>query len=310
MAAHVTDIALVGVGGMAAQHVPVLRGVPGVRIVSCVSRQIDRAGEFAKRHDIAAARSLDDLRRNPQADALWICVSADAMAQVARELAPLGLPMFLEKPVGLDPQETAGARDAIRVPHMVGLNRRFYEVIRKGKELIDRHGGLRAIEVQMPEDLARVPATHSARTRKQWQFANSVHLIDLFRFFGGEPAEVKVQNEVKSDSDRSYSALLRFRGGAHGVYHARWFAPGGWRVALYGDAIAVTYQPIERGVVLRPGKEPETLDAGVDGRSKAGLHGQALAFASLLRTGRPAEGAADLTDYARSVDLVAQLTAA
>jgi predicted dehydrogenase len=192
---------------------------------------------------------------------------------------------------------------------MVGLNRRFYEVIRRGRDLLREHGGLRAIEVHMPEDLTRLSA-HSARVRQQWQFANSVHLIDLFRFFGGEPSAVHVQNEVRSEVDRSYSALLRFRGGASGVYHARWFAPGGWRVAVYGDGVSVTFQPIECGTVHRSGREPEALAADIDARRfKAGLYGQAVAFASLMSEGRLPEDAADLDDYARSVELVARLTA-
>jgi predicted dehydrogenase len=218
--------------------------------------------------------------------------------------------MFLETPVGLDPAETERVRDAVRVPHMVGLNRRFYEVIGRGRDLVRERGGVRAIEVHVPEDPGRAPAKHSAATLRQWPFANSIHLIDLFRLFAGEPAAVTTSNVVRGGGDRSYNGLVRFESDARGVFHSQWYAPGGWRVALYADDLSIVYQPIERAQVLRRGQRAETLaPMGADARYKAGLHGQAAAFARLLRDGRLPEGAADLADYARSVALVQSLTA-
>ncbi len=303
------DIALIGVGPMAAQHARVIAAVPGLRLVSCASRNPDRARAFAAAHDISAARTVDEVKAQPEADALWLCASADAMAGTATDFAGLGLPMFLEKPVGLGLKETEAARDAIRVPHMVGLNRRFYGVIRRGHKRMAERGGVRAIEVHMPEDLSQAPEKHGARTRQQWQFANSVHLIDMFRVFAGEPDQVTVMNHVTNDADRSHNALIEFKDGARGIYNAQWYAPGGWRVALYGDGISVVYQPIEQAMILTHGRQPEILQPeGFDAKFKAGLYGQAEAFASLATDGHLPDGAADLKDYARSVTLIEALT--
>jgi len=310
VAGRLIDVALVGAGPMAAQHARVLHEVEGLRLVSCASRTRERAQAFAHAAGIPTARTFDEVLASPQADALWLCVSADAMATVATACAARGLPMFLEKPVGLDPAETGRVRDAIRVPHMVGLNRRFYEVIRRGRDLMIEQGGVRAIEVHMPENMRRAPDKHAARTLRRWQFANSVHLIDLFRYFAGEPAGITASNVVRSDSDRSYNALVRFESEAHGIFHSQWYAPGAWRVAVYAEGIAIVYQPIERAQILRGDGSAEALmPTGPDTRYKAGLHGQASAFVRLLRDGRPPPGAVDLADYARSVSLVDLLTA-
>lgn len=304
------ELALVGVGPMAAQHAKAIAEVDGLRITSCASRNRANAESFAAEHGIARARTIDEVRAKPEADALWLCVAADAMAETAGDFATLGLPMFLEKPVGLDPAETEAVRDRISVPHMVGLNRRFYEVLRRGRDLIEAAGGLRAVEVHMPEDVAAAPAKHGARTRRQWQYANSVHLLDLFRFFAGEPAEVTAMNDVRSDADRSYNALIRFAGGARGIYNGQWYAPGGWRVALYADDLSIVYQPIETAEIRWRGAAPEKLlPEGADARLKAGLWAQADAFRELVVTGRLPDGAADLAEYARSVALVDRLTA-
>jgi predicted dehydrogenase len=295
---------------MAAHHAKAIAGVDGMRITSCASRDRGRALAFAAAHGIAHVQTLDEALAHAEADAFWLCVSADAMADTAARFALLGLPMFLEKPVGLDAAETAAIRDRISAPHMVGLNRRFYEVIRRGGDLITAAGGLRAIEIHMPEDVAAVPSKHGARSRRQWQFANSVHLIDLFRFFAGEPAEIVTMNEVRDSADRSYNALIRFETGARGVYNAQWYAPGGWRVALYADDLSIVYQPIEAGEMRRRGAAPvPLLPEGPDLRFKAGLWAQAAAFRDLVATGRAVDGAPDLAEYARSVALVDRLTA-
>lgn len=304
------SIAMIGVGPMGALHAQVLTALPGVRVVSCASRDLAKAQAFAERFGIPNARLIDDVAADPQADALWIVAPCDAMAGLAGRFSALGLPMFLEKPVGLSAVETAAVAQSVTVPNMVGLNRRFYEVIGRARDILAQAGGVRGIEVHMPEDLSRPTPTHAAITRQQWQFANSVHLLDLFRFFGGEVARVTTDNVVKDEADRSYNGLLAFENGARGLYNAQWYAPGGWRVAAYGDGVAAVLQPLEKATILRRGQQPELLEAtGADTRFKPGLYAQAEAFAQLVRTSIRHPDAADLADYARSVALVDRLTA-
>ena len=303
-------VALLGVGPMAALHAKAIAEVPGLDVVSVASRDLTKAQAFAGQHGIANARLTDDLLADPQADALWVVAPCDVMAPLAVRAAALGLPLFLEKPVGLSAAETDQVAAQISVPNMVGLNRRYYEVIGKARALIEQAGGLRAIEIHMPEDLTRVPpGKHAPRTLEQWQFANSVHLLDLFRFFGGEAQDVQTMNLMHDVNDRGFNAMLRLENGAVGHYNAQWYAPGGWRVALYADGLMIELKPVEKATVFRRGADPEVIEpTGADARLKAGLYGQAAAFAALLG-GRVDAFAADLVEYSRSVHLVERLTA-
>ena len=302
-------LALIGVGPMASLHAQAIAEVDGLAIDYCVSRGRDRALDFAARHGLARGRALADLDGGAEVDALWVVAPADAMASVAVELSRFGLPMFLEKPVGLSLDETRAAREAIAVPTMVGLNRRFYEVIARGRELALAAGGVRAIEVHMPEDLTGGAGVNAPAIKAQWPFANSVHLIDLFRAFGGETASVTSVNAVASVEDRSYASLIRFKAGASGLYNAQWYAPGGWRVAVYAQDLTLIYQPIEQLTVIRRPRVTEVIaPTGPDARFKPGLFGQAEAFRDLVRTGVRHPMAADLADYERSVALVDALT--
>ena len=304
-------IAMIGCGVTAAHHAAALQRCADVTVVACASRDPEKAGAFARRFGIARAGTVDEVLNDPRADALWVVVPVAAMADTVVAAAAAGLPMFMEKPVGLTAAETAAIVDKVRVPHMVGLNRRFYDVVGQTKALAEQHGGVRFVEVHMPEDVARLGSHHPEAVLRHWQVANSIHLIDLFRFFAGEVAAVETNNDVRGLADRGYSALLSFAGGARGLYNAQWYAPGGWRVAVYAQDLCVVLQPIEKPVAFVRGHDPRPLlPQGPDGELKAGFHGQARAFADLvLGKGRAGAGA-DLADYLRSVQLVERLTQA
>ena len=303
-------LALVGVGPMAALHAQAIAEVDGLQIDVCMSRDPERAADFAARHGLPRSLPLSDLAEAPDVDGFWIVAPAEAMASVATTFAGYGLPMFLEKPVGLSLEETRGVRQAIATPTMVGLNRRFYEVIQRGLALVEAAGGVRAVEVHMPEDLAGAASANSAAVKAAWPFANSVHLIDLFRLFGGEPASVTTRNQVISVEDRAFAGMIEFEHGAGGLFSAQWYAPGGWRVSVYAKDLTLQFQPIEQLTIIRRPRAQEVITAsGRDARLKPGLFGQAQAFRDLLNTGRLEKPGADLADYERTVALVKALTA-
>lgn len=303
-------LGLIGVGPMAKLHAAAFHLVEGVSVAKCASRSLDKAKTFAAENGIGEGVTLDALLDNPDVDGLVIVTPAAQMAEVSLRAAATGLPLFMEKPVGLDADETQAAAQAITQPNMVGLNRRFYEVLRKGKELIDAAGGARFIEIHMPEDIRAVEHLYQGKALHNWQYGNSVHLIDLFRFFGGEAVSAKPHTTQRDWWDRSYCGIVDFENGARGVYNAQWYAPGPWRISVYARDLAIYFAPIERGLVMRmPGRQTSELVAeGHDATLKAGFYGQAEAFATLLRTGKPVEGAADMKDYLRSVELIRDLT--
>ena len=304
-------LGLVGTGPMAKLHAAAFASVENVRIVKCASRSLEKARAFAAENGIAEGVTQDELFARPDVDGLIIVVPAAHMAEVSARAAETGLPLFMEKPVGLDPEETAAAAALIKQPHMVGLNRRFYEVLQAGKRIIDEAGGARFVEIHMPEDLRAVEHLYQGKALSNWQYGNSVHLIDLFRFFAGEAVSARPNTTLRDWWDRSYCGVVDFENGARGVFNAQWYAPGPWRVSVYARDVAVYFAPIERGLVMRsPGRQTsELVPEGHDKTLKAGFHGQAAAFAGLLRSGALSKGAASLGDYLKSVELIRGLTA-
>lgn len=295
-------IGVVGAGRIAEKHLEVLKELPATTLAGICSRTRAKAEELAQACGIrAVARDLDALVRQCAPDALLVLVSAASVYPVALEALRLGVPLFIEKPAGLDPEETwtlAQAAKATGAVTMVGYNRRFYSVFRRGIDLLARAGDLLGVAVEGHERIAaaRAAGTHPERVLQAWLYANSTHTIDLLRFLGGEIAEVKHFAARRSEPLADHlAATLRFSSGALGTYQAHWQSPAGWRAALYGEGLAIEYKPLETGrwIDARGGQgviEPSAEDA----RFKPGFYGQMQAFCALARGGRLTWPAVDL----------------
>lgn len=303
-------IGLIGSGPIAALHASAFQALEGVELSICASRSLENAERFRTTHGFREARTIDALLDSPDVDGLVVVVPAMSMAEVATKAAATGLPLLMEKPVGMSLAETQRVSELVTQPNIVGLNRRFYEVLQAGKRMVDDAGGVRFIEVHMPEDTKVLESRYDRATLEAWHFGNSIHLVDLFRYFGGEISNVTTNNEVRNHWDRSYSSLIDFESGARGVFNAQWYAPGPWRVSVYADNLCLMFAPIEQGVAISsPGRRREDIVAvGADTKFKPGFYGQAQAFVSLIGGAGEVGPAANLKDYLGSVVLMDQLS--
>jgi predicted dehydrogenase len=262
------------------------------------------------------AGSLEELQEKARPEALLVLVSPEAMAPVTKACLDLGLPLFLEKPVGLSVVEAEAVAQAAAhkgVPNMVGYNRRHYSIFHKGLARIRERGRLLAVHIEGSERMAVARATgrFSEATLRGWIFANATHTIDLLRFFGGEPEEIHALcASLHEPLGDQFAACLRFPGGALGSYTANWHSPGGWGVVLKGEGVTVEFRPLETGrVTYADGTvetlEPDAQDTGV----KPGFTGQLAAFAEMVRTGTLAPPSQDLTGALCTMRLAERLCA-
>jgi predicted dehydrogenase len=295
-------IGIVGAGGIAEKHLEVLKTLPSTTLAGICSRTRAKAEKLAQAHGIrAVAQDLDALMRKCEPEALLILVSAASVYPVAQDALRLGVPIFIEKPAGLSPEETgrlAAQAKVKNVPNMVGYNRRFYSVFHQGIDLLRGKGALLGIAVEGHERIAaaRLAGTHPQQVLDAWLYANATHTIDLLRFFGGEIAETRPFAARASEplADQ-IAAALRFRNGALGTYQAHWQSPAGWRASLYGEGVAIEFKPLETGRWAgTDGKSGELTPSAEDQRFKPGFHGQTQAFCALARGGRLTWPAIDL----------------
>ena len=147
--ARTVGIGLVGVGWMGAVH-SIAYGRARVHYPDCagVARLVIAADEGQERAEHAVAElgyehSTSDWREvveHPDVEAVSITVPNDLHEEVARAAAAAGKHIWIEKPVGRFPSETATIAAAVEeagVRSVVGFNYRHAPAVRHAKHLID-----------------------------------------------------------------------------------------------------------------------------------------------------------------------------
>lgn len=310
-------IGIVGAGGIAVKHLEVLSALPGAALAGIATRTRTRAEALAKQFGGAPVfGDLDALVSGAKPDALMVLVSADQVAPVARDALRFGLPLFIEKPAGLDPRESgelAAQAERLGVRTMAGYNRRHYSIFREGLEIVRRHGPLMGVLVEGHERITAVRKVgkHPQHVLGAWLYANATHTIDLLRFFGGEVADVHcISARYREPLGDQFGAVLDFESGAVGHYVSHWLSPGGWRVVLYGDGVTVEFRPLESGHWTDSAGEIHPIQPSLeDQRFKPGFYGQLQAFCRLVRD-PGARSSGDLADAHKTMLLAERMALA
>lgn len=192
-------IALLGTGSIAERaFVPALQVVQEARLVAVLSRDKARGAAFAQQHGIPAAYDdLEALLRSPQVEAV-IVATPDAMheAQVIAA-AQAGKHVLCEKPMTTTVAGCQRMADAIRasgITFAMGYNNRFNTALQHIKRLIEAGeiGAVRYARAFLTSQ-AQDPQGWRAHTEQARYWALSAvgtHLIDVWRWYFGEPARV------------------------------------------------------------------------------------------------------------------------
>ena len=309
------EILLVGVGKMGLAHAAILKelGRPFVafgRGEESALRFLSSTGVRASTGPLAA--QLDSLDRVP-AIAI-VAVDTIESFSVTRTLLQKGVRrLLLEKPGAVTPdqiRQLAALAKASRASVAIGYNRRFFESVRKARELIDQDGGLQAIRFDFTERSRHVAALgRDPAELEQWFLANSTHVVDLAFFLAGSlPEKMHAFSSGGLDwhpAGSRFAGAGRFKNGAIFSYHADWEAPGNWGIELTTRARKLVFQPLEtlrsHGSML----EEVALEDGLDRRFKPGVYRQLLAFLTGKEESRLCtieQHCAALTWYERFVD--------
>lgn len=309
-------VGIIGAGYIAEQHLETIARHPQVEVAGIYSRTASTAEKLAGKFDSPAVfTSLDALVNEAKPDALMVMVSVENMYTVGKQALGFGLPVFMEKPAGLFPDQATELNDiakANNIKTMVGYNRRHYSVFRKGLEVIKEHGELLGVLVEGHERMAQIHECDqfSDECLDGWIYANATHTIDLLRLFGGEVATMKsVSTRWEEACGDQFSASIEFEGGAIGTYVSNWLSPGGWRAVLYGKGVTVEFKPLEQGIWTDLKYETHEIKPdAIDEDFKPGFYGQLSDFHALVTTGELPASSLDLAGALKTMQLAQQLT--
>ncbi len=308
-------IGLIGAGAITRKHLDVIADMDLVEAVGITSRTRSKAEHVAQEYDIpVCSKDVESLIKEAYPDSLMVLVSADQIFSVARKVIPFKLPVFIEKPPGISPQETkilADLAEKHTVLNMVGYNRRYYSVFHKGLDIINNHGALLGVAVEGHERFWKIADRLDEKPRSAWIYVNSTHTIDLLRFLGGEPSNVHsvAHSHIEKNGDQ-FAAIMEFGTGAIGRYNSHWYSPGGWSVRLFGDGVSVEFNPLERGIWTdKQFKTYEIKPNEVDLKYKPGFYKQMEAFGEMVLNGSLPWPGQDLAASYRTMQLAEKISA-
>ena len=288
------DVAVIGAGYMAKEHIKAFKSLPDVCVSGICSRTRSKAETLAKEFDIAfVCDSITELYEKTHADIIIVAVPVLKIKESV--LAALQFPwiQLIEKPVGYNVAEATEILSAFRAAGrsgFAGFNRRFYSSTATVVNDQEIQTGKRLICVYDQED----PCAAWEETRPQeviahWMFVNSIHLIDYFRFFGrGEIISVESVIRWNPKVPFIVAAKLEYSSGDIGMYHAVWGSPGPWAVTVTTQQKRWELRPLEHPSYQMYGSRnlEKVAVAQADLDYKAGLRVQAEEIIKALK-GQP-----------------------
>ena len=261
--APVCRIGFVGTGGVATRHAHVLSDFPDVALVAATDVDPTRSTAFAATFGMRTADDLDGLLAH-DLDAVYVCVPpfAHGEGSATARVAEAGVPVFVEKPLGVDLQtaEAVGARlDRTGVLTRVGHHWRCAEPVARARELLAGHTP-RLVSAAWWDKVPPV-AWWPHRDRSGGPVVEqAVHVLDLARMLVGDVVEVharSVGTVPGGDADAATAALLSFANGAVGTLTAasvlNWKHRAGLEIIADGLVIGVGEDWLE----VHAGAEPE-----------------------------------------------------
>lgn len=226
---------VIGLGLFAHQAIlPALAEAEDVELTACMARTPSTVDRVVTRFGFKLGfTSLDQLIQESGVEAVFVVTPKQTHYDIVMKLLSAGIHVYCEKPLASSIQQ---AEDLVRCADenqktlMVGFNRRYAPVYEKAKEYFAGKN---------PE--ACVAIKNRPGTEYRSTIENTVHMVDLLRWFCGECIEV--QSYTRYDDpyyETSISAVLRFDSGAIASLFANRTC-GQWteRLELHGDGISV-----------------------------------------------------------------------
>lgn len=307
------EIAFVGAGYMAEEHIKAFADAPDVRLVGIHSRNQERARKLANRYAIGRVfPSIAQMYSDSTPAAVVVAVPELATAAICDEVFKYPWTSLIEKPVGYNFTEAKSlVEQARKRGHRayVALNRRHYSSTRSVLTDLELQPDQRWVHVFDQENpLAALQAGQPAAVVDNWMYANSIHVIDYFKLFCRGRLE-NVNHVVKWDARSPGFVLstLAFSSGDVGIYEAVWNAPGPWAVTVTTHKQRWELRPLEQGSTqLYGSRKSEAMHIDpCDVKFKAGIRLQANELLRVLR-GEPAF-LPTIEDALETMDLVRQI---
>jgi len=177
---------------MASTHIENVDSIDDATVAAICDINEVRAESVAESYDANAYTDHTTMYDEEGLDAVYISIPPFAHTDQEIEAARRGIAMYVEKPLGLDLESVRERADAIErndVIAMTGYQRRYNDVIRELKDLVDGHT-LTLIEFHRYLGIPGAPWFGEKEMSGGQIVEQATHEYDLARYLGGEVSEV------------------------------------------------------------------------------------------------------------------------
>jgi len=299
----------IGLGDIAQKHIEVLKNID-CKVAGVLTRNYEKTLEKANQFGIEKVyKSIDEISPN-DCDFFTILTSPENNGTILKNILQFKKAILVEKPVTFsskDIDDIIESNTKYQVPIMVCMNRRFYSVFHKGLEYLEKKDKkIDSIIIEAPEKIEQIKNSpkFSKLVIENWMFCNSIHCIDLIRFFGGDVEKI----EINSNSSKNvYSAIGHCEKDTEFTYISNWHSPGSWSVTLHADDIRITFNPLEKGIILKNHIKEDISPSPEDIKFKPGFYEQLQHFVKNVINNKNSWPSSNLEDHKKSIKLVEEI---
>ena len=133
-------VGIIGAGWWAARHTEALAQLPGFSVVSVSSASLSSAQAFARQVGASAYPSHQALLASGEVEAVLVAAPHRLHAELALDVLEAGVPLLLEKPTAITPEDVrrvTAAATTSGVPCLIGLTSHYFPGFRAARALLD-----------------------------------------------------------------------------------------------------------------------------------------------------------------------------
>ncbi len=291
--------------------------VPGADAIAVGSRSLQRATEFATRHQLPKAYgSYAELLADPDLDAVYIATPHPQHTAVALDALAAGKHILVEKAFTASVDDTAQVITAAREAGLFAMEAmwtRFIPAVIKAKELVDAgaigelrmiQGDLAAFRAYDPNDRLFAPELGGGAVLDV-----GVYPISLAHWFFGTPDVIRAHgNHFPNGVDASAAIMLGWEDGRSASLLCALECPGPGRFALIGTAGWIDIPPRfhhPKKLVLYPlGQDAQTIELPITG---GGYYGELKEATEAITAGRTESEIMPLADTLAIQQIMAEV---
>ena len=244
-------VSFIGSGYMATEHAKAFQDCKDFELTSVYSKTSSNAKKFFKKFKLKNTNSsIADIYHKNKPDLVIISVTETELTKILKEVFKFKWVILVEKPCGINLKDSTNIKKLIKLNKpkiFISLNRRFYSSSIFLKKKINNLKENIIIQISDNQDLDLAKSfKYDKKIIKNWMYANSIHNIDLFNYFGrGKITNVKNIYNYKLKNPFLVHSIISFSSGDIGIYTATWNMPGYWAVNISSKKINYDLRPIE-----------------------------------------------------------------